>query len=337
VAYLRPARHRSNLLVRTRAHAARIIFAAGRATGVEYRDGNRLVTASARREVILSAGVFGSPQLLQLSGIGPANALRPAGVEVVRDMPAVGANLQEHLSTYCVFRIARPLTVNDLALSWWRKLLAGIEYVALRSGPLANNALCVGAFVRADPASARPDLQINMSTFAALERTRNSIKPYPFSAITLSPVHLRPEGRGTVAIRSADPLTPPAVHFNFAVSDADLQTLLFGIRLCRRIASQPALAAYGAEEVAPGAAVRDDQALVADLRRRAIGNMHPVGTCRMGSDAGAVVDPRLRVQGIAGLRVADASVMPLIVSGNTNAPTIMIGEKAAAMILEDAA
>jgi choline dehydrogenase len=335
-AYLRDARRRPNLTVATKAHATRVLVENGRAVGVEYRTPQGLFTARCRGEVIVSGGVYGSPQLLQLSGLGPADLLRQHGVAVVRDMPGVGAHLHDHFNTYLVYRCSQPVTINDLAMSGMRKLTAGVQYALTRSGHLSNAGIYAGAFVRSDPRLEQPDLQINMFGWSALERLRTGIKPHPFSAFTLSPVHLRPEGRGTVRIKSPDPLAPPAIQFNFLASDYDFQALIYGARLSRKIAAQPALKPFVVEEVLPGPAVQTDEDMIEEIRVRGVSNLHPVGTCRMGRETDAVVDPRLKVHGVEGLRVADASIMPQVPGGNTNAPSIMIGEKCAAMILEDA-
>ena len=335
-AYLRPARSRANLTIATNAHATRVVIEDGRAVGVEYRTPGGLVTARCRREVIVSGGVYGSPQLLQLSGLGPASLLQQLGIPVVRDMPGVGADLHDHFNTYLVWRCAQPVTINDLARSTMRKVQAAAQYAVSRSGHLSNAGIYAGALVKSDPRLEQPDLQINMFGWSALERLRTGIKPHPFSAFTLSPVHLRPEGRGTVRIKSPDPMAPPAIQFNFLASDYDFQALIYGTRLSRKIAEQPALKPYVVEEVIPGPAVQSDDEITEEIRVRGVSNLHPVGTCRMGREVNAVVDPRLRVYGVTGLRVADASVMPQVPGGNTNAPSIMIGEKCAAMILEDA-
>ena len=336
-AYLHPARGRGNLRIETNAQTTRVLIENGRASGVEYRTPDGLRTAGARTEIVVSGGAFGSPHLLQLSGLGPADLLQAMNIPVVRDMTGVGANLQDHFNTYITYRCSQPVTLNDLAISLPRRLLAGAQYVLTRTGPLTNTGVYAGAFIRTDPALERPDLQINMAGWSAEERLATGVKPHPFSACTLSPVHLRPEGRGSVRLKSPDPLAAPAIQYNFLVSEYDKRAILHGIRVCRDIAQQPALAPFLAEEVVPGVAVESDEELLADVRERAIANYHPAGTCRMGHEADAVVDPRLRVHGIDGLRVADASIMPSIIAGNTNAPSIMIGEKAAAMILEDAA
>ncbi len=335
-AYLRPAKNRANLTIATNAHATRVLIEDGRAVGVEYRTPAGLMTARCRREIVVSGGVYGSPQLLQLSGLGPAALLQQLGIPVVRDMPGVGADLHDHFNTYLVWRCAQPVTINDLAMSAMRKLQAGVQYAVNRSGHLSNAGIYAGALVKSDPRLEQPDLQINMFGWSAYERMRTGIKPHPFSAFTFSPVHLRPEGRGTVRIKSPDPLAPPAIQFNFLASDYDFQALIYGTRISRKIAEQPALKPYVVEEVIPGPAVQSDDQLIEEIRLRGVSNLHPVGTCRMGREVNAVVDPRLRVYGITGLRVADASIMPQVPGGNTNAPSIMIGEKCAAMILEDA-
>jgi choline dehydrogenase len=335
-AYLGAAKGRRNLVVATEAHATRILFDGTRAVGVEYRTPHGTKTARARGEIVVSGGVYGSPQLLQLSGLGPGALLREYGIPVVRDMEGVGKHLHDHFNTYLVWRCAQKVTLNDLAASAWMKLASGVQYVLTRSGHLSNAGIYAGAFVKSDPRLEQPDLQINMFGWSAYERLRTGIKPHPFSAFTLSPVHLRPEGRGTVTIKSPDPLAPPAIRFNFLASEYDFQALIYGTRLCRTIAAQPALKPYVVEEVIPGPQCQSDDDIRAEIRVRGVSNLHPVGTCRMGREVDSVVDPRLRVHGIERLRVADASIMPQVPGGNTNAPSIMIGEKCAAMVLEDA-
>ncbi|MBN9559320.1 MAG: GMC family oxidoreductase N-terminal domain-containing protein [Alphaproteobacteria bacterium] len=334
-AYLRPARGRGNLRIETGAHATRILIENNRAVGVEYRTPAGLRTARARGEIVVSGGAFGSPQLLQLSGLGPADLLQEFGIPMIRDMPGVGAHLQDHFNTYLVYRCSSA-TLNDLAGSLPRRVAAAAQYALSRSGPLTTTGVHVGAFIRSDQRFERPDLQINMSAWSTEARVRTGIKPHPFSAFTISPVHLRPEGRGTVRLKSPDPLAPPAIRFNFLRSEYDIQAVLHGMRVSRQIAAQPALSRFVTGEVMPGTQVTSDADLLADIRARAVANFHPVGTCRMGHEVDAVVDPRLRVHGIERLRVADASIMPSIVAGNTNAPSIMIGEKLSDMILRDA-
>jgi choline dehydrogenase len=336
-AYLGPARGRANLCIVTEAHVTRLLFEGTRAVGVEYRTPGGLSRARAGREIVVSGGAFGSPHILQLSGIGPAEFLQEMNIPVVRDLAGVGENLQDHFNTYLSYRCAQSITLNELAGSAVRRVMAGAQYALTRSGPLTGTGIYAGAFVRSDRRLERPDLQINMSAWSTEERKRSGIVAHPFPAFTLSPVHLRPEGRGTVRLKAPDPQAPPAIRFNQLRTEYDKSAILYGIRLCRLIAAQPALAPYVVDEVIPGSAVTDDdEALLADVRVRGVANFHPVGTCRMGHGPDAVVDPRLRVHGIQGLRVADASIMPTIVAGNTNAPSIMIGEKCAAMMLEDA-
>jgi choline dehydrogenase-like flavoprotein len=334
-AYLRPARDRKNLTVATNALATRVAFENGRATGVEYlRNGSRQ-SARARGEVIVCGGVFNSPQLLQLSGLGPGELLHGLGISVVRDMPAVGADLQDHFYVRLAFRCTKPITLNDVANNPLRKVMAGLQYMLFRTGPLATNGICAGGFARSDQRLERPDIQLNFSLWSFAERTRKGVYPHPFPGFTVSAVHLRPDARGEVRVKSADPLAPPAIRFNFLKTQYDLQALTAGMRLARKIVDQPALSDYVRDELIPGKDVNTDAEFEAAIRRNGISNLHPVGTCRMGADEGAVLDPRLRVRGVERLRVVDASVMPSVPAGNTNAPSIMIGEKASDMILED--
>src|SRR5262249_4577443 len=227
-----------NLTVATNAHATRILFENGRAAGVEYRTPTGHMTAWARGEIIVSGGVYGSPQLLQLSRLGPADLLGEFGIQVVRDMPGVGKNLHDHFNTYLVWRCPQKITVNDMAASPALKLKAAVQYAVNRSGHLSNAGIYAGALVRTDPRLEQPDLQINMSGWSAIERLRTGIKPPPFSAFTFSPVHLRPDGRGWVRIKSPDPLAPPAIQFNFLASDYDFQALIYGAGLGGQIAGQ---------------------------------------------------------------------------------------------------
>ncbi|MFP6697300.1 MAG: GMC family oxidoreductase N-terminal domain-containing protein [Alphaproteobacteria bacterium] len=334
-AYLSPSRGRRNLHVETNAQARRVLIEDGRAVGIEYQSSSGIRRARARREVIVAGGTFGSPHLLQLSGIGPGDLLREMDIPVRHELPGVGAHLRDHFNTYLSFRCAQPVTMNDLARSLPRRILAGAQYGLLKSGPLTSTAIAAGAFIRSDPALERPDLQINMFSWSAASRTVDEIIPHPFSAFTLSPVHLRPDCDGSVRVKSPDPLAAPAIRYEFLRTHYDRAAILHGMRVCRQIAGQPALRDYMVEEVLPGPAVVSDEEMLADVRARGVANYHPVGTCRMGDEIDSVTDARLNVHGIRGLRVADASIMPSIIAGNTNAPTIMIGEKAAAMILQD--
>ncbi|MFY0614165.1 MAG: GMC family oxidoreductase N-terminal domain-containing protein [Hyphomicrobiaceae bacterium] len=334
-AYLKPARKRKNLVVTTDAHATRVVIKEGRAVGVEYAtpDGKR--TAMARREVIVSGGVYGSPQLLLLSGIGPGQHLREMDIDVVHDLPSVGANLHDHFNSYIAWRSNKGGTLNDLARSPLRQIAAGARYALNRTGPLSGMAGLAGILTRTDERFDRPDLQMNVFLWSIESRDRNGIYAHKFPGFAISPVHLRPEGRGRVSLNSRDPFVQPKIEFKFLDTPYDVDAMLYGMRLARKIAAQPALTSIIAEEVTPGPNVTSEDAMIDDLRNRGVSNLHPVGTCRMGTGDDAVVDPRLRVRGISGLRVADASIMPQIVGGNTNAPSIMIGEKAAAMVLED--
>ncbi|HEX3404189.1 MAG TPA: choline dehydrogenase [Acetobacteraceae bacterium] len=335
-AYLRPARKRQNLAIQTHAHATRVLLENGRAVGVEYRTPQGLRTARARGEVIVSGGAYGSPQLLLLSGIGPAEHLQDMGITVLHDLPGVGSNLHDHFNTFCAWRISRSISLNELHHSIPRQMVAGLQYVLYRGGPMSGNGLYVGALVKSDKSLERPDLQMNISAWSTIDRTRDGIISHPFPGFAISPVHLRPEGRGTVRLKSSDPLAPPEIRFNFLRSEYDMQAVIKGMRIARQIARQHVLQNLVVAETLPGTAVISDEQLADDVRKRGVSNLHPVGSCSMGHGPNAVVDPRLRVHGIAGLRVVDASIMPSIIAGNTNAPTIMIAEKASDMILQDA-
>ncbi|MDX2159646.1 MAG: GMC family oxidoreductase N-terminal domain-containing protein [Hyphomicrobiaceae bacterium] len=334
-AYLKPARNRKNLLVVPEAHATRILIENKRAVGIEYRTPKGLQTARCRGEIVVSGGVYGSPQLLMLSGIGPGAHLREMGLPVLCDLP-VGANLHDHFNSFVAWRATKAATLNDLARSPISKLKAGIQYALTRRGALSGTSTHAGILVRSHPRFDRPDIQMNISLYSVARRDAAGVVPHSWSGFMITPVHLRPEGRGRVSLKSTDPLAPPRIEFKFLETAYDIDAMVFGTRLCRQLAEQPALKPYIAEEVTPGPAVTSEEALIADLRERGVSNLHPVGTCRMGTGSDAVVDPRLKVHGIAGLRVADASIMPEVVGGNTNAPSIMIGEKCAAMVLEDA-
>jgi choline dehydrogenase len=335
-AYLRPARHRANLKVVTGAHATRILFDGLRATGIEYRTAAGIRTARALGEVIVCGGAFGSPQLLQLSGIGPGDHLRDVGIPVRLDRPAVGSHLLDHFYTSLMFRCTRPITMNDIANSWPRKLRAGLAYILFRRGVLATNGIHAGIFARSDPALDRPDIQINTNIWTVASRTRSGMTPHPFPGFTMSPVHLAPRNEGTVRLRSADPLADPEIRQNFFRDRADIRAMVAAVRLVRAIAGQEALKPFVAGEISPGEDARSDAEIEAYLRANGIANLHPVGSCRMGPAGDSVVDPQLRVHGCARLRVVDTSIMPTLPAGNTNAPAIMIGEKASAMILQAA-
>ncbi|MDT3670147.1 MAG: choline dehydrogenase [Aromatoleum sp.] len=331
-AFLRPARKRPNLVVETHAQTTRVLFDGRRAVGVEFRQGGQLRQVRVRREVILAAGAIGSPQILQCSGIGPRALLAEVGVPFVHHLPGVGENLQDHLQVRLVFK-TRQRTLNDEVNSPMQKLWIGLQYMVARSGPLTLAASQVAIFTRSAPGVERPDIQFHMQPLSADKPGEGA---HRFSAFTASVCQLRPYSRGRVAIRSADPLHYPAIHPNYLSDERDHSVVVGGIKVARRIAEAPSLRPHIISEFVPGADFRSDDELLDAARRFSQSIYHPAGTCRMGDDAMAVVDDRLRVHGLGGLRVVDASIMPEIVSGNTNAPTIMIAEKAADMILADA-
>ena len=333
VAYLRPAKARPNLHVETSALAERILFEGRRAVGVAYRAAGIPRTARARKEILISGGAFNSPQLLQLSGVGPADLLRQHGIEVVLDAPGVGNDLQDHMQVRVVMRCSQAITLNDIVNNPIRKVLTGLRYAAFRTGPLTIAAGTSGAFFKTNPRLATPDIQIHFLPFST---DKMGEKLHPFSGFTASVCQLRPESRGSLRIKSADPAAPPEIRINYLASDVDRATNVEGLKILRRILHAQALAPYVVEEVDPGDKITSDEALLAYCRARGTTIYHPTSTCRMGNDPLAVVDQRLRVRGIDGLRVIDASVMPDLVSGNTNAPVIMIAEKASDLILQDA-
>jgi choline dehydrogenase len=331
--YLKWAQRRANLKVVSNALATRILFDGRRATGIEYLVGNRKSSARANVEVIVASGAFNSPQLLQLSGVGPASLLRSHGISVIGDVPGVGDDLNDHFSGRIILRCKEPITLNDAVRNWSGKLSHGLHYVLTRRGYLAIPAVSAACFLRALPSSGTPDSQCSISLFSA-----GTIggELHPFPGVTGNCVLLRPESRGYVRIKSADPRQAPAIHPNYLATQKDRETIVAGVAAMRRIFQAPAMACHIAEEIEPGKQCDSDDGLLDFIRRRGSTTYHPVGTCRMGQDQNAVVDERLRVRGFAGLRVIDASIMPAVVSGNTNAATIMIGEKGADMILEDA-
>lgn len=331
--YLRPAERRSNLHIETEALAQRILFDGRRAVGVEYRQGVEVKTARARKEILVSSGAYNSPQLLQLSGVGPADLLRKYGIDVVLDMQGVGNDLQDHLQVRVVMRCAQKITLNDIVNHPVRRVLAGARYAAFRTGPLTIAAGTSGAFFKTNPRLATPDIQVHFLPFST---DKMGEKLHPFSGFTASVCQVRPESRGTLRIKSADPAVPPEIRINYLATETDRTANVEGLKILRRILHAPALKPFVIEEVDPGSKVASDEELLNYCRQRGSTIYHPTSTCRMGNDPLAVVDQRLRVRGIEGLRVVDGSIMPDLVSGNTNAPIIMIAEKASDMILADA-
>jgi choline dehydrogenase len=337
--FLRRALKRPNVELRTQAQATRVLIEDGRAVGVEYRRGGVTEVARARGEVILSGGAVNSPQLLQLSGIGPGEVLAGAGIGVRREAPAVGRHLQDHLGLDILYRSKVPTLNQDLG-PWWGKLWVGLQYVALRRGPLALSVNHAGGFARTKPGLARPDIQLYfqpMSYTRAPVGTRPLMHPDPFPGFLLGFNPCRPTSRGEISIRSADPFEPPAIRPNYLSTEEDRQAMIDGMRFLWRLADQPGLKAVIAEQITPTRKERTDEAIMDHVREGAWTVFHPSCTCRMGVDPReSVVDPRLRVHGVERLRVVDASVFPCVTSANTNAPTIMVAERGADFILEDA-
>ena len=330
-AYLKPARGRPNLRIETDAHATRVLFEGRRATGVEWLSGGKTRRAQADGEVILSAGALASPPLLQLSGVGPGELLRELEVEPILVAPGVGEALQDHLQVRHIFRSTRP-TLNDELGSLAGRLAVGWRYLTRRTGALTVSAGIAGAFLRTDERLASPDMQL---LFIPFSTARMGDRLDPFSGFTISCCPLRPESRGRVRAASPDPRAAPAIHCNYLSTPQDERDVVAGLRAIRRITARPSLADVIAEEVTPGPARQHDADLLAHARATGSSLYHPTSSARMGVDPLAVVDPRLRVRGIKGLRIADGSILPSVVSGNTNAAIIMVGEKAAAMLLED--
>ncbi|MGF1476394.1 MAG: GMC family oxidoreductase [Geminicoccaceae bacterium] len=332
-AFLRPARNRSNLQIATKTLVERIDFDGGRATGLTLRSRGRPLGVTVTGHLILSAGAIGTPHLLQRSGVGPGELLQDRGVDIVQDAPGVGDNLQDHLQLRCAFRVSNTTTLNERVGNPLDRIGMGIQYLLKRKGPLTAAPSQLGAFAKSDPALETPDLQYHVQPLS-LDKFGEPLHPFP--AFTASVCHLRPESRGHVQLRDPSSETPPSLQPNYLSTAHDRAVAARAIRLTRKIAAAPSLQPYQPVEFRPGPEILEEADLV-----RAAGDIgttifHPVGTCKMGRDDGAVVDDRLRLEGFANVRVADASIMPTIVSGNTNSPTLMIAEKAADLILADA-
>jgi choline dehydrogenase len=333
-AFLRPVQHRPNLRVLIDAHVNRVcIDVSGgqrRATGIEVRHADGERTIAARREVILAAGAIGSPQILQLSGVGPAALLQALGIPVVHDSPGVGGNLQDHLQIRLMYKVSGCTTLNERANSLLGKAAMGLEYLLFRSGPLTMPPSQLGAFARSDPSQPSANIEWHVQPLS-LDRFGAPLHPFP--AITPSVCNLRPSSRGHVRIKTPHPQDYPAITLNYLSAPEDQAIAVSSMRFTRRIMAAPALAKYRPEEFKPGAQAQTDEELMRAAGDLATTIFHPVGTCKMGHDDLAVVDDRLRVRGIDALRVIDASIMPRITSGNTNAPTVMIAEKGAEFLL----
>lgn len=338
-AYLWPVLRRGLIEVAKNALATKILFEGRRAVGIAYSQGGRTRQARASAEVIVAGGAFNSPQLLQLSGVGPGALLHRHGIAVVHDSPAVGQNLQDHMCYDHSYRSRLP-TLNEELLPLSGKIKVALRYLLFRRGPLSLSVNQGGGFLRSRADVTHPDIQLYFSPLSyerAPPGVRALMQPDPFPGFLMSVSPCRPSSRGQVAITSPDPRQPPAIQPNYLATNDDVETLLAGARFLRRLAATPTMRDIIAEELHPGPAHADDAALVADMRARSYSIFHPCGTCRMGPDAAAaVVDPRLKVHGVDGLRVVDASIFPTITSGNTNAPTIMVGERGADFILADA-
>ncbi|MGV3552213.1 GMC family oxidoreductase [Rhizobium sp.] len=337
-AFLRPALKRSNVTLITQAQATKILFEGKRATGIEIAHRGQSRKLTARKSIVLAAGAVNTPQLLQLSGIGPADHLRALGIDVIKDSRAIGHHLQDHLGINYTFRAKVP-TINQQLGTWWGKLWRGLEFLVLGEGPLSLSLNQGGGFLRSRPGLDRPDIQLYfqaISTTMAKAGTRPLTDPDPFPGYAIGLSSTRPTSRGSILIRSANPFEHPEIRANAHGTPEDLEAMLAGVKLIRRIAAQPALADITAEELVPGPSVRSDAELTNDFRNRSGTVYHPCGTARMGTDpATSAVDPHLRVHGIDGLVVSDASVFPAVISGNTNAPTMMVASRAAAFLLED--
>jgi choline dehydrogenase len=338
-AFLHPAMRRDNVTVLTGAHVTRVIVEEGRATGVEYRYNGVTKRAMASGEVILAGGAINSPQLLMLSGIGPADHLRDHGIPVIADSPEVGRNLNDHQGINYTWRMNVP-TYNDILRPWWGKLMVGMEYFLRGTGPLAKSINHAGGFFRTDPSLPRPNMQLYFQAFSTLiprDGERPLLTPDPFSGMSIGLSNCRPTSRGEITLKSPDPLAHPKIAANAFSTDHDVAEMLAAVKYLRAIAAQDPIRALVAEELRPGPAVQSDDDLIADFRARSGTVYHPSCTVRMGTDpATSALDPDLKVRGVRGLRVCDASVFPTLIGGNTNAPSILVGWMGAARILKDA-
>lgn len=330
--FLKPARGRSNLTIETHAQVERLTFEGTQASGVRYLRHGQPRDATVGREIILAAGSIGSPQILQLSGIGPEALLKSHGIPIVHVKPGVGANLQDHLQVRCAYKVSGVTTMNERYQSLVERAKIGLEYALFQTGPMTMAPSQLGAFARSDPSRETPNLQYHVQPLT-LPKFGDPLDPFP--AFTASVCNLRPTSRGTVRIVSADPADHPAIAPGYLTTEDDRRVAADAIRLTRKIISQQALQRYKPAEFRPGPEIDGDGPLAKAAGDVGTTIFHPVGTCRMGSDPAAVVDARLRVRGLQGLRVIDASIMPTITSGNTNSPTLMIAEKGARMVLED--
>lgn len=338
-AFLRPAMKRKNVTVLTEAHATRVLFEGRRAVGVEYYRAGKLHKVRAGREVILSGGAINSPQLLMLSGIGPAGHLKDHGIDVLADVPAVGQNLNDHQGINYTWRMKVP-TYNDLLRPWWGKVYAGMKYFLAGSGPLAKSINHAGGFFRTSPDLLRPNMQLYFQAFSTLiprEGERPLLTPDPFSGLSIGLSNCRPTSRGEITLNSGDPFAAPKITANAFSTNHDVEEMLLAVKFLRRIAAQDPIRSLIAEELRPGPEVSSDEDLIADFRARSGTVFHPSCTVRMGRDpASSAVDPDLKVRGVEGLRVCDASVFPTLIGGNTNAPSILTGWIGAGRILRDA-
>ena len=333
VGFLYPARKRKNLTIVSKAHTNLIVFDGKRAAGVEYERSSQIKRVFARREVIISAGAYNSPQLLQLSGVGPPNLLSDLGINIVAEREGVGKNLQDHFNAPLMFELNENFTLNDVLNRWDSKFSHVLRYLFQQRGFLSMGVAYAGGYLKVHPDTVSPDIQNLLMLFTS-ELIGGPVDPFPGCASVVA--LLRPESRGTVDISSPDPKSAPKIMYNFLSAAKDRETLILGVKKVREIMKQEAISRYIVREIRPGSGSNEEEDILDFLEKSGRTSYHPVGTCRMGPDDEAVVDPRLRVNGVQSLRVVDASIMPTLVSGNTNAPVIMIGEKASDMILEDA-